>query len=214
MKNILIYGGTFDPPHNGHLNTALAVQNRLHFNRFVFLPCKTPVLKKASLASGKERVAMLKLALEDYLAFEIDLREMTRDTPSFMVDTLASYRQELGHHAKITLCLGTDAFMQLPQWHSWQKILELSHLLVIKRPERKEQCMPDVIKKLLLTHETFDPDTLLTSPCGKIYRFDAGEYPISSTWLRSQIQAGHKVDKFLPAKVYQYIKTMGIYKHS
>ena len=133
MKNLVIYGGTFDPPHLGHLNTALAIQDILHFDRLIFLPCKTPVLKQATLASSEQRVNMLKLALEGYSNFDIDLREITRITPSFMVETLESFRQDLGDQVAITLCLGSDAFLQLPQWHSWRKILKLSNVLVIKR---------------------------------------------------------------------------------
>ena len=218
MKNIIIYGGTFDPPHYGHLNTARAVQNNFHFDRFVFLPCKTPVLKDVAVASSAQRVSMLKLALEDYPEFEIDLREITRSTPSFMVETLESFHQSLDQNTAVTLCLGSDAFMQLPQWHSWQKILELSNILVIKRAQNpflqtddSAATSTETIKTLLLNHETFDKNTLLTQPFGKIYRFDAGQYLVSSSWLRQQLKAGNNIDTYLPKKVYLYIKAQALY---
>lgn len=238
MKNLIIYGGTFDPPHLGHLNTALTIQDILHFNRLIFLPCKTPVLKQATLASSEQRVNMLKLALEGYSNFEIDLREITRDTPSFMVDTLEAFRRELGGQTAITLCIGSDAFIQLPQWHCWEKILKLSNLLVIKRapdpvkaqsydtePDQADSCdqaagrqnretfdqSMKCLQNLLLTHETFDKNTLKIQPYGAIYRFDAGQYPISSSWLREELQAGHNVDAYLPPRVIQYIKSQALY---
>lgn len=211
MKNIVIYGGTFDPPHYGHLNTACAIQNHIHFDRFIFLPCKTPVLKAAALASSKHRLAMLKLALSNTPEFEIDTREITRSTPSFMVETLESFRHELGENTAISLCIGMDAFLQLPHWKSWNKILKLSHLIVMKRATINEKKLPDLLKKLLLANEVFDPSDVRTRPHGKIYCFDAGQYPISSSWLREEIQAGRDIKNHLPETVYHYIKTQALY---
>lgn len=211
MMSLLIYGGTFDPPHYGHLNTARAVQEHFHFNQFIFLPCKSPLLKNATLASAEQRVEMLKLALANYPEFQIDLREIERSTPSFMVDTLENFRQEFGEDAAITLCVGMDAFKQLHKWHCWQKLLTLCNLLVIKRADMNLQALPNVLKTLLEDHETFTETDLHTYAFGKIYRFDAGEYPISSTWLRSQVQTGHDISPYLPENVYQYIKSQALY---
>ena len=210
-QNRIIYGGSFDPPHYGHLNTALAVQNSMHFERFIFLPCKIPVLKAATVASSEQRISMLKLALASYPEFVIDTREISRKTPSYMVETLQSFRAELGEDAAITLLIGMDTFIELPQWHSWEQILHLSNLLVIKRAQINEHELPDVLKSLLFVHETVDKSALLTNPSGKIYRFDAGQYAISSSLLRLHIQAGNSVEPFLPADVLQYIKDEGLY---
>ncbi len=154
---------------------------------------------------------MLKLALLDYPAFEIDTRELTRTTPSFMIDTLDSFRDEFGYTMSITLCLGMDAFMLLPQWHAWQKILKRCHLLIIERAKMSEESLPEVLKSIVLAHEIFDKNTLMAHTHGKIYRFDAGYYPISSSWLRSQLLAGYSIERYVPAPVYQYIKDQALY---
>ena len=211
MNNLIIYGGSFDPLHNGHLNTALNVQNAFHFDQFIFLPCKTPVLKNANMASSEQRVLMLELAIAPYPDFEISLEEVMRPTPSFMVDTLEFFRKQLPDCA-ITLLIGMDSFLQLPQWHSWQKILTLSNLLVMTRPQVDEQRAGELIKNLLLTHEVTDKRALLTNRFGKIYRYNAGEYDVSSTWLREQIRSGVDIEPYLPASVYQYIKKQGLYQ--
>ncbi len=177
MNNIIIYGGTFDPLHNGHLNTALAVQAQFHFERFIFLPCKTPLIKKAASASSEQRVHMLQLALQNIPEFSIDNREIIRDTPSYMVDTLKSFRKELGESISITLCLGMDAFIQLPKWHSWQEIISLSNLLILKRAEIKDDTIEASLENLLKNHEVFNKTYLLTQPHGAIYRIDAGSTP-------------------------------------
>jgi nicotinate-nucleotide adenylyltransferase len=211
VNNILIYGGTFDPPHLGHLNTAQAAQVKFHFERFVFLPCKTPLLKEAASASSAQRMEMLKLAIQDHPEFTIDSREITRSTPSYMVETLESFRQELGEKTAITLCLGMDAFLELPKWHDWERILALGNLLVLKRPKTNEQDLSETLKTLLSKHEVFDKRTVLNQSHGAIYRFDAGQYTISSTLLRKQIQAGQNIEAYLPPRVYQYIKSRALY---
>ena len=211
MNNIVIYGGTFDPPHYGHLNTARAVQHHIHYDRVIFLPCKAPVLKNAAIASSKHRLSMLKLAIFNEPKFEIDTREITRTTPSFMVETLESFRNELGEAAPISLCIGMDAFIQLPFWKSWEKILTLSHLLVMKRAKIDDKNRPESLNQLLLDNEIVDPCYLRTEPHGKIYCFDAGQYAISSSWLREQIQAGKNIEEYLPASVYEYIKSKALY---
>ena len=164
LDNILIYGGSFDPPHFGHINTALAVQNHVQFERVIYLPCKSPVLKKPATTSCEQRIQMLKLALEAHPEFEIDLRETLHTTPSYMVNTLHSFRDEMGENMSITILLGMDAFLQLPQWHTWHKLLELSHLLVIKRAQIDEETMSEQLKTLLTKHEVFNATALLEQP--------------------------------------------------
>lgn len=211
MQNLILFGGTFDPPHLGHLNTALAVQNHFHFERFIVLPCKLPVLKKASTASSEQRVHMLKLTFQPYPEFEIDLREIHRETPSFMVDTLQSLRNELGSEIPITLLLGRDAFLQLPQWYKWEKILELCNLLVIQRACTEEVAISGQLSTLVKQHEVTDKSELLKQPFGKIYQYNAGEYPISSSELRQKIARDEDVAPYLPEGVYQYIKNQTLY---
>ncbi len=212
MHNLIIYGGTFDPIHNGHLHTALAVQRKFHFERFLFLPCKSPTLKNASMASTKQRVNMLQRALAPYPEFEIGLQEIERDTPSFMVETLRGFRHQYGEDKAITLLIGIDAFLQLPRWHRWGEILQLSHILVIKRPGFEEANINKLLATLLLQYEVFDTKELLNQPCGKIYRFDAGQYDISSTTLREKIKIGDNVEIYLPAPVNEYIKEQALYQ--
>lgn len=208
--SILIYGGAFDPPHLGHIKIAQAVQQVFSFKNFIFVPSKIPVLKAASLASAKQRIAMLNLALEDYPDFKIDTREITRDTPSYMVDTLDSFRKELGQHEAITLLLGRDAFLALPQWHRWEMILKLCNLLIVDR-EGTTDHLPEILKSLNKSHETTNKDTVLIEPYSYIYYFNAGHYQISSQWLREQIKQGKKVSEYLSPKVSDYIKFNKLY---
>ncbi|MDF1683194.1 MAG: nicotinate (nicotinamide) nucleotide adenylyltransferase [Legionellaceae bacterium] len=215
MNSILIYGGSFDPPHLGHINTACAVQQKFAFDKFLFVPCKQSVLKNKSLATSEQRLDMLKLALAPYskpkskskfefeFEFEIDTREIDRDTPSYMVDTLESFHQDKKNiNASFTLLLGMDAFLELPRWHQWEKILTLCDLLVMQRAGiQQNQAIPLQLKS-----------ALNTSSC-KLNFIEAGDYPIASSTLRERIKAHEPLEKnLLPEAVYKYIKAHQLYQ--
>lgn len=204
MKRILIYGGSFDPPHLGHIKTACAVQKKFMFDKFLFVPCKQSVLKSDSIATPEQRLDMLKLALTPYPAFgfKIDTRELDRETPSFMIETLTSFQQEYKHHASFTLLLGMDSFLDLTRWHQWKKILTLCDLLVMQRAgEQQRQKLPSELET-----------ALNTSSC-KLNFIDAGSYFIASSTLRERIKSGEKLeDNLLSELVYDYIKVHQLYQ--
>lgn len=214
MHTIAIFGGTFDPVHNGHIQTSINIQAHVHFDRYYFLPCKVPIIKAPTVASTAQRIDMLQLAIKDLPHFQVDLREINRETPSYMVDTLDSFRKELPN-ASITLILGYDAFSSLPKWHEWEKIINLAHLLVINRASFCSEPISESIKDLLRAHKNTDINELKTQPAGFIYEFNAGNYDLSSTALRAELQkrgdALNTAEK-LPEGVYNYIMSRGIYR--
>lgn len=213
MRNLIIFGGTFDPIHKGHVEIAINVQNHFNFDRFVFLPCKIPVLKNNAIATPAQRIDMLQLALKNQdKNFEIDLSEINRDTPSYMVNTLRSFRNQLGENVAITLLMGADTFYQLPQWYEWQQLLSLANILVIKRAGIEDMKLPTSIQKLLIEHETHDDQAICHHTHGLIYHYDAGSFEVSSTWIRKQLAEGKDLLSYLPESVHQYIKQNGVYK--
>ena len=211
MHSIAIFGGTFDPIHNGHLNISNAIQNFFNFDSYLFLPCKIPTLKPPAFASNQQRIEMLELALKDYPQFKIDLREINRLSPSYMVDTLQSFRKEYRNDS-ITLIMGYDAFTSLPQWHQWDKIIKLANLLIINRVDCLKHPPQEPINQLITNHKNNSKDVLLHSMAGVINFFDAGNYTISSTDIRKRIQLHQSVNNKLPNKVYDYIKRMKLYQ--
>ncbi|KTD20435.1 nicotinate-nucleotide adenylyltransferase NadD [Legionella lansingensis] len=212
MHSIIIYGGTFDPVHNGHLKTAANLQRRFHFDQFIFLPCKDPVLKQKATATPAQRVEMLKLALTSLPEhFAIDLSEIERDSPSYMVITLADFRRRLGTDISITLLMGMDTFIQLPNWHDWRRILTLANILIIKRAGIENVRLPTVLEELLKIHETHDEKAILNNSHGFIYSCDAGSFDISSTKLRKGLAERQNLKSYIPKPVLQYIKENQIY---
>lgn len=212
MRNCLIFGGTFDPVHNGHINTVINVQDHYHFDEIIFLPCKLPLLKHKAQATAKQRVDMLQIAINHFpkYPFIIDTREIRRDSPSYMVTTLEDYRQQPKYSdCAITLMIGRDTFLQLPQWHQWQKILSLTNLLVINRPGIYHPSL--TLSDLLKTHQTHQKDKLTTTTQGLIYCIDAGYYEISSTAIRQYIQHNTPCTHLLSQDVFDYIQQNKLY---
>ncbi|KTD59214.1 nicotinate-nucleotide adenylyltransferase [Legionella shakespearei] len=211
MRRLAFFGGTFNPVHNGHIETCKAIQSCFNFDELSFIPCKSPVLKEEPVVTPEQRVAMLELAIKGNPSFSIDLREIERDTPSYMSETLESLRAE-HQEDSLTLIMGYDAFLSLPYWHNWKKILTLANLLVINRDEYAESPVPVAVKELLERCQVTDKERLLRSKANAIYFFDAGNYEISSTRIRNELQQGTLTDGNIPHEVYEYIKAQRLYQ--
>jgi nicotinate-nucleotide adenylyltransferase len=211
MRSIAIFGGTFDPVHNGHIQTSLTIQTNFNFDSYNFLPCKVSTIKPPAFANSQQRIEMLQLAIKIYPDFKIDLREIERDTPSYMVETLESFRTE-HESASITLILGYDAFLSLPQWHQWGKIIKLANLLVINRTQFSNNPVPESINKLLKMHQTEIKADLLVKKAEVIYLFNAGNYEISSSNIREELINNKNIESKLPNDVFKYIKERALYQ--
>ena len=129
-----ILGGTFDPVHFGHLRLAVEMYQDLGLQEVRLVPCRIPPHRNAPQASPEQRLAMLRLAIEHELGLRVDQRELQRDGPSYMVDTLQSLRDELGPDTPLSLILGMDAFDDIDTWHRWEELIQLAHFIVIQRP--------------------------------------------------------------------------------
>ena len=131
-KAIGFLGGTFDPPHVGHLTLARAARNALSLQHVHFVPAGQP-WQKPQISAATHRVRMLELALADSPEFILDTREVARSDASYTVDTLRALRQELGTRIPLVWIIGSDQLARLPTWHQWETLLTLAHLAVATR---------------------------------------------------------------------------------
>lgn len=211
MRTIALFGGTFDPVHNGHIKTSLNIQAHFNFDSYLFLPCKTPTIKPAAMATNQQRIDMLELAIKPYSAFHIDLRELKRDSPSYMVETLKSVRDE-HKNASITLIMGYDAFLSLPKWHQWHKLIKLANILVINREDFSSEPVSAKLSELLEHHKKQFKKDIVQNQSGNIMFFNAGNYEISSTKLRALLKNHEEVNNELPKEVADYINLWRLYQ--
>lgn len=216
MKHLLVFGGTFDPVHWGHIRVAQTVQAHWHFDQFLFLPCKIPVLKTPAQASAQHRANMLQIMLKDQPAsfyFSLDCREIERPEPSYMLTTLRELRQTHGKALPITILIGYDSFCELPKWHRWRDLLSLANILVIQRDAFQSDQLSDTLNTYLQTHLVYTPDALLTTSHGCIMMFDAGNYDISSTHIRNCLLIQQNCDDKVPKVVMDYIVKHQLYRY-
>ena len=205
-----IFGGTFDPVHLGHLRPALEVQQALQFDEVRFIPAGQPPHREAPHATTSQRLTMLRAAIDNQPGFVIDEREIQREGPSYMVDTLASLRNEL---AQVPLCLilGYDAFLGLPRWHQWQQLIELCHLVITHRPGWNHDDLDNSLQSLVQQHEIAS-EGLSGQVAGGLVFVPVTQLDISATGIREQIRAGQDIRYLVPESVYEVIKEQQLYR--
>lgn len=211
-RAIAVFGGTFDPVHYGHLRAAAEVAEQLGVADFRLLPAGRPPHRDGTWAEPRHRLAMLELALAPHADLSVDDREVLREGPSYMSDTLASLRAEAGD-LPIMLCLGQDAANDLDRWHDWQRLLELAHLVVMTRPD-SEPGYSKTLAAHLQGRWGESPGDLMTGPAGRVCNINVTRLAISSTDIRQQLAAGRNPRFLLPSTVLAYIRKHGLYRDS
>lgn len=203
MSPIGIFGGTFDPIHYGHLRTAFEMLQALRFAQVRFIPCGDPPHRGETTASADERLEMVRVAVEGQKGFVVDAREVTREGPSYSVDTLSALREEFPERS-LAAILGMDAFLGLPRWHRWQEMLELAHIVVAHRPGWRA---PDIgpLGELLDERGTLRVDDLHEATHGRIHIHAVTQLEISSTEIRQLVEAGRDPRFLMPDPVRKVI---------
>ncbi len=205
-----IYGGTFDPIHFGHLRTVLEVKESLGLSSVRLIPCHRPPHREQPAASEQQRLQMLQLAVEGEPDFEIDPQELQRPDISYTVDTLTAIRAS---HTQTPLCLimGQDAFANFHRWHRWQTILQLAHLVIMKRPGENalyDARITDIIRQYIST----DKQSLYSKLAGHILFQPVTQLDISATRIRQLLHSGNNPRYLLPDVVLQFIKQQKLYQ--
>ena len=131
-----IFGGSFDPIHVGHLRATIEIKERYDLKSVYFVPCHHHAFGKKFVASDKDRVAMLKLAIANEPDFIVDERELNSNKPSYMIDTLLSFKQELPDEA-LLLIIGSDNATDFSKWHRAEEIASIAKIVTVNRAEAR-----------------------------------------------------------------------------
>lgn len=237
-NNLAILGGTFNPVHYGHLKIAELVSTTLGFDEIIFIPNNTPPHKEEVNTAASHRLAMLEIAINDYLlahndckfTFTIDKTELNRTGASYMYDTLLELKSNLKSKPKYSnknfwLILGLDSFYSLPEWHNWPGLQKLCNFIVINRNSAdinikfKPNWVTDYLKQ-----NAIDPITsnklLFDSAAskevnGKVVLLDSKPIDISATQIRHLFKDSEKnkakLLELVPEAVFSYIKHHNLY---
>ncbi|MEA1064412.1 nicotinate-nucleotide adenylyltransferase [Apirhabdus apintestini] len=211
---LAVYGGTFDPVHYGHLRPVEALAQLAQLSRVIIMPNNVPPHRPQPVANSLQRKEMVALAIADRPLFELDERELRRSTPSYTVDTLNAIRQEKGARQPLAFIIGQDSLLTLPQWHQYQRLPQLCHLLVCRRPGYALTMSQPEHQVWLNQHLTQDIHELHRRPAGCIYLADTPLWDISATLIRQRLEQHQTCDDLLPPAVADYIQRQGLYQHT
>jgi nicotinate-nucleotide adenylyltransferase len=208
-----LLGGTFDPVHYGHLRPALEVQQALNLEQICFIPCGLPPHREPPVASVEQRIAMLKLAVQQQPGFALDLREVERPGPSYMIDTVRSYHETPGQNS-YCLLLGMDAFMYFDTWKDWQSIIEHVNLIIMTRPGADLQSIrgKKVLQGFIDSHVVADKSELSSKHSGGLLFQEVTSLAISATAIREAVKRGNSVKFLMPDAVIDYINKYELYR--
>ena len=193
-KSIALFGGSFDPIHNGHLFLIEELLNSARFEKLIVIPAGAP-WQKSVAASGADRLAMVEIALKDcmnkYRELEISRFEVDNSGPSYAYQSIEYFKlQNPGDN--LVWIIGSDAFAKIDEWKEIEQVAKSVEFLVITRPGQKLESAK-VAKSI--TYSQMEMNAL----------------DISSTKVRNLIKASEPFDSLVPAGVAAYIKSQGIY---
>jgi nicotinate-nucleotide adenylyltransferase len=188
-----VFGGTFDPPHVGHLLVANDAREVLELDRLIFVPAGAQPFKVETppVASGQDRLEMVRLAVADDANYAVDDAEINRKGLSFTVDTL-EHLSERNPAARLFLLMGEDVLAGFEKWRSPARIRELATLVAVSRGG--------------LAGSVTDPAT------SAVLRVSTRRVDVSSTEIRERRRAGKSIKGFVPESVERFIDVRGLYR--
>ena len=202
-----IFGGTFDPVHNGHLQAARDVMDRCRLGQVILVPSHTPPHRPAPAATPAQRYDMVQLAVLDFPGFCVDDIEYRRASVSYTWDTVQALKEKYPDH-RFCLIAGEDALSELELWHRWQNLLEAVHFIVIRRPGWvKKKPLPAWWQGM----QARSVQDLHRTPGGRILELSIPPVQISATEIRDCISRRMDVGHLVPESVWRYINCHKIY---
>lgn len=194
-----VFGGTFDPPHLGHLAAAQEACSELGLDRVLFVPAGRNPLKRAEPTSAPEdRLVMTERAVADNPLFAVSPADLDRAGPSYTVDLLERLRAEQGPGHDVAFIVGMDVLHELHRWREPRRVLELARLVAISRPGQR----------------TVDPEELEARLAGARERVTVIRtlgVAVSSSELRCRVAEGRPIRYLVPDAVAAYIRERRLY---
>ncbi|MFA6187210.1 MAG: nicotinate-nucleotide adenylyltransferase [Phycisphaerae bacterium] len=194
MKKIILFGGTFDPIHNGHLAVAKSAAQTIKASKVIFIPARrSPHKHQKPFATDDDRLAMLKLAVSSDDLFDVSAVELNRGEPSYTIDTVRLLRQKIGKDCEFYWLLGADMLKDLMKWH---KISELMN-----------ECNISVMNRGGFDRPNFDglPEKLRQN------QIQTPLIDISSTDIRKRVANGQSIGDLVAPEVLAYIQKRKLY---
>ena len=201
MPRIGLFGGTFDPIHNGHLHIARSFADELDLESVILLPAGDPYHKTTPRTAAHHRLAMAEIAAQADSRLAVSDCDIVRQGATYTHDTVQIFRQHFPA-AELWLLIGMDSLLQLHTWHRWQNLVRQCRIAAAPRPGSSLAQAPAPL-------QTWLAEAL---PQGRLHILQAEPLPISSSQIRQQLAAEH-TSPDLPPAVLGYIRQHQLYCH-
>ncbi|HAW91934.1 MULTISPECIES: nicotinate-nucleotide adenylyltransferase [unclassified Arsukibacterium] len=203
-----VFGGTFDPVHQGHLACARYVLEHCALDQLQFMPCHMPPHRASPGVSAQQRATMVELAIADEPAMLLQPLELNRDSASYTADSLSLLKQSMPA-STLAFVIGMDSLCYFTSWYHWQRILELSHLIVCQRPgySRMDGDAPALLKQYAAA-----PSALRQYTHGKIIELNNPNFSPSATAIREALAQNQQNISELAPSVLNYIQQHRLYQ--
>jgi nicotinate-nucleotide adenylyltransferase len=194
-----IFGGSFNPPHNGHLNIALGILKSDLVERVIFIPTIKNVCHDKKLVSKEDRYNMTKLLVEGYTDIEVSDLEIKNEVQNYTYQTLNELKL-MYPNDEIILVIGTDSLKEIERWREYKYILKNYKIIVSKRDDDN---IDQIINSIDSIKEFSD----------NIIHFDSRKFNnVSSTLIRNKLLNKENINELIPENVYNYIKEHNLYE--
>ncbi len=216
-----LFGGTFNPIHHGHLRAAVEIQERFRLHKLYLIPAALPPHKDLqNVISAHDRIEMTRLAIQDHPNFILSDVELKRSGPSYTVDTVQAFQNDLEPGSDLLLIMGLDAFLEIDTWKAYKRLVQMLPIIVMGRPlhnnttsHNEWAAMTELIhtqisdayqfsdQKNCYQHHRYQP----------IYRQPISMLDISATKIRQLVRQKRSIRFLVPQSVEHYILTQGLY---
>lgn len=207
MQRLGIFGGTFNPPHNGHLYIAGQAMEKARLDKVIFLPCGNPPHKKVDGdVAAVHRLAMTRLAVKDDLRFKVSDLEVCESKAdiskkSYTSETLERFAKEYPGE-RLCFVVGADSLRDMESWHCPERIFELAEIIVVSRGGIDDKTVEE---KTDLYQKKYNADITVVQ---------VSPVELSSSVLREKIRSGYSLLDTVPKSVLEYIEKNRIYKEN
>jgi nicotinate-nucleotide adenylyltransferase len=235
QRRIAFFGGSFDPPHLGHLAVAHAARAGLELDTVLFAPVGAQPLKRRGATAGfEDRLAMTRLAIASEPGFEISLADAPNasGSPNYSLETLERLRAELGPACKLYFLMGADSFLSLSKWHRASEIPFAAPLIVASRPGQLLESVKAALPAGLAIEATPERDRTSgnvevrafevrngAGECAEFYLLPGLDYEISASEIRARIKAQEQAGagdsgggRLVPDAVAEFVTARGLYR--
>ena len=199
---LILFGGTFDPVHLGHVQVAQYSFGKICADRLIFIPAKrSPHKDTFPVASGRHRLNMLSIAAESIDNFAVSDLELEGPDPSYTIDTVTAFKEEYGQETQIFWLIGADTVKDLPKWHRIKDLIDACNLSVMYRAGFKKPDFTVFREHLGVNRIDKLGKHVISTPL----------VDISSTEIREKLRSGIDVCDLLGSDVMRYIRQNNLY---